>query len=68
MISIGGSLSDAEAIGDKYDTGTSVTVRYDPDDPSESVLEPRVPGLAIVFAFAGGIMLAGGLFIYTRAA
>ena len=57
-----GSRKKAEEILARYPAGETVTVRYNPEKPSEAVLESQKPGpLYLVMALAGLIFVAVGL-------
>jgi Protein of unknown function (DUF3592) len=53
-----GSRSSAQETADKYSVGTQIDVLYDPDDPSNSVVERDLTGgLQAFLAIGGGFML-----------
>ena len=57
-----GSRKKAEEVLARYRVGDSVTVRYNPEKPSEGVLETEKPGpLYLVMALAGLIFIVFGL-------
>lgn len=57
-----GSRKKAEDVLARYRAGDSVTVRYNPEKPSEAVLETQKPGpLYLIMALAGLIFIAFGL-------
>lgn len=60
--------SDAQEVIEKYSTGTNVTVYYNPDNPSEAVLEPGIQNSggmicgtigAVVFIILGALIVLG---------
>ncbi|MEF8879122.1 MAG: DUF3592 domain-containing protein [Candidatus Thermoplasmatota archaeon] len=75
-VSFGGkgfSSSDkgyAEGIVDKYPEGENVTVHYNPDKPSEAVLEPGLNIMSIIPIIFGVVLLIVGIailyFLYVR--
>lgn len=59
-------LSAAEAVCDRYPHGATVPVRYNPDQPGESVLESKAPSLATPGVFTVVVVLftlIGGAFV-----
>jgi hypothetical protein len=46
----------------RYKVNSHVRVRYDPDNPRESVLEPGMNGMVIFGALVGALCLAIGIF------
>lgn len=61
------SRAHAEQIAARYPVGNEVTVTYDPDAPSTSVLEPgvglatfAVPGFGVALVLAGIVFLVRG--------
>jgi hypothetical protein len=63
---VAASRDFAEAIVDRYPTGSMVVVHFDPDSPSVSVLEPRIafawPTLLITLAFFAAALFFAGAF------
>ena len=60
----GHSVESAIATGLRYNVGETVTVWYDPFDPSESVLDRNVGIVPWLWAFvAGGIFTIGSLLL-----
>jgi hypothetical protein len=60
--------SPAARIVQAYSAGTAVAVRYDPDDPSESVLEPGFNSFIFSSGFLGAVFLVMGFFAVFNAA
>lgn len=56
-----------ETVVKHYPVGNEVKVLYNPKNPGESVLQPRVPALWLAFIFAGGLfVLAAHLYLRNR--
>lgn len=62
------SKSHAENLAQRYASGTAVTVHYNPEDPSQAVLEPGIhmvswvlPAIGVAF-----LIVAGGFFLAIR--
>ncbi len=49
---------NSQAIVDEYPTGTKVTVAYDPDEPSNSVLETALPMSSYIWMLGSIVALA----------
>jgi Protein of unknown function (DUF3592) len=60
----GGDQGQAQKIVDRYFTGKTVTVYYDPDDPSVAVLNAGDRLQAHVMIAAGVMFAAGGIFFF----
>lgn len=59
-----GSRKKAEAVLAPYRAGAPVTVRYNPENPEEAVLETQRPGpLYLVLALGGLVFVAVGLIL-----
>lgn len=56
----------AQAVVERYPSGSAVAVRYNPKRPDESVLEPRVPGSWIFGAAIGIALLVLAAYVYLR--
>ena len=54
------SRSSAQAVLDRYPSGSKIQAIYNPDDPREAYLEPGGGGFALILILAGGLLLAGG--------
>jgi len=66
-IKFGGCLTEdrAEATSwvEAHEAGASVRVAYDPDDPSEAVLERGVPGSAWLLPSIGALFVVHGAYL-----
>ena len=59
-----GSRKGAEEVLARYRLGDSVTVRYNPEKPNESVLESRKPGpVYLILALGGLVFVIVGWFL-----
>jgi hypothetical protein len=56
----------AQKVVERYPSGGTVTVRYNPKRPDESVLEPRVPGSWIFGAAIGVALLVLAAYTYYK--
>jgi uncharacterized protein DUF3592 len=56
----------AQQTADRYRAGTEVDVRYNPERPSECVLEPRVPKSWILGLMVGMGLLALAAYLYSE--
>jgi hypothetical protein len=56
----------AQKVVERYPSGSTVAVRYNPNRPDESVLEPRVPGSWIFGATIGVALLVLAAYTYYR--
>jgi hypothetical protein len=56
----------AQKVVERYPSGSTVAVRYNPKRPDESVLEPRVPGSWIFGAAIGVALLVLAAYTYYR--
>jgi len=60
--------SPASRIVKRYSAGSAVVVRYDPDDPGESVLEPGLNSRIFLSGVLGAVFLVGGFLTVFNAA
>ena len=56
----------AQKVVERYPSGSTVAVRYNPNRPDESVLEPRVPASWIFGAAIGVALLVLAAYTYYR--
>ena len=56
----------AQKVVERYPSGSTVAVRYNPKRPDESVLEPRVPGSWIFGAAIGVALLVLAAYTYYK--
>jgi hypothetical protein len=54
----------AVRIVQRYKVNSPVRVRYDPNNPQQSVLEPGMTGMVIIAAAAGAFVLAFGIYLF----
>jgi len=58
------SSANAEGIVTRYPDGSTVKVFYNPQDPSESVLEPGPTRGILILQLIGGLFAVAGAFIF----
>jgi hypothetical protein len=61
-------MGRAQSIVDRYPDGATVTVYYNPADPSDAVLERgNTPGIGVLYIIGGIFAVAGLLFLFGSA-
>lgn len=58
------SQAQADSVIEKYPTGRSVKVYYDPSDPQDGVLEPGISGTPFIWLVAGVVFAIVGVGIF----